>query len=50
MSNKLELCLNCDDFGLSPEIDKGILELIDLGLCKSTSVMPKVISHSIKDV
>lgn len=44
MNKKIKVCLTADDFGFTPEISKGILELIDSGLCSATSVMTNFVS------
>jgi predicted glycoside hydrolase/deacetylase ChbG (UPF0249 family) len=36
---KIQLCINADDFGFSTSISSGILEMIQQGLVSSTSVM-----------
>ena len=36
---KVQLCINADDFGFTPEISKGILLLMEKGLVSSTSTM-----------
>ncbi|MBI3502564.1 MAG: ChbG/HpnK family deacetylase [Bacteroidetes bacterium] len=36
---KIQLCINADDFGFSPEISRGILHMIEEGLVSSTSIM-----------
>ncbi|HEB01713.1 MAG TPA: ChbG/HpnK family deacetylase [Nitrospirae bacterium] len=41
----MRLCINCDDFGLSPQIDKGTLEAAEAGLISSCSVLPYSASH-----
>ena len=37
--DKIQLCINADDFGYSDPISSGILEMIDKGLVSSTSIM-----------
>jgi predicted glycoside hydrolase/deacetylase ChbG (UPF0249 family) len=39
-AQKIKLCINADDFGFSPAISKGILELMQAGVVSSTSIMP----------
>ncbi|MBT3583784.1 MAG: ChbG/HpnK family deacetylase [Halobacteriovoraceae bacterium] len=36
---KINVCINCDDFGLSPEINLGIFKAIEEGLLGSCSVL-----------
>ena len=37
--NKIQLCVNADDYGFSNSVSDGILEMMQQGLVSSTSVM-----------